>query len=102
MHGTARFFSANFISGLSNTYYIHTMSDAPAADIPTAAESTFAPPHEAGSIGSKVNRILDGLKTKNAKLAEDNRKLKEALAVAKSSGSRIRRIPKKKVEEASA
>ena len=75
------------------------MSDAPAADIPVA-ENTFAPALDAGSIGSKVNRILDGLKTKNAKLAEDNRKLKEALAVAKSSGSRVRRIPKKKVEEA--
>lgn len=76
------------------------MSDAPATDIPAVVENTFTPPSEAGSIGSKVNRILDNLKTKNAKLAEDNRKLKEALAVAKSSGSRIRRIPKKKVEEA--
>lgn len=71
------------------------MSDAPIADVPVVAEA--ATRHvETSSLGTKIDRTLAALKVKNDKLAEDNKKLKEALAVAKSSGSRIRRIPKKK------
>ena len=57
---------------------------------------------EVDSIVSKVQKHLDQLKAKNQKLTEDNAKLKQQLAEARSSHSRIRRIPKRKPEDAPA
>ena len=44
---------------------------------------------------TKVQKYVDQLKPRNTKLTEENAKLNSALADAKSSNSRIRRIPKK-------
>lgn len=52
------------------------------------------------SIVAKVQKHLEQLKTRNAKLVQENAKLKAALVEAKSSHSRIRRIPKKTAEPA--
>ena len=45
---------------------------------------------------SRVSKVIAQLKERVAKLAADNKKLKEQLASARSSTSRIRRIPKPK------
>ncbi len=70
----------------------------------TAAPSTPAPAPADGvdSIVTKVQKHLDQLKAKNQKLADDNAKLKQQLAEARSSHSRIRRIPKRKGGEGTA
>jgi outer membrane murein-binding lipoprotein Lpp len=47
------------------------------------------------SVINKVQKHVDTLKAKNARLAEDNAKLKEQLTSAKQLHSRIRRIAKK-------
>lgn len=52
------------------------------------------------TLASKVQKHVDSLQAKIQKLAEDNAALKAQLAEAKSSNSRIRRIPKKPAAEA--
>lgn len=47
------------------------------------------------AIVTKIQKHVDTLKTKNAKLAEENAKLKANLTAAKQVNSRIRRIAKK-------
>ena len=47
------------------------------------------------SVVSKIQKHVDGLKTKNTKLADENAKLKAQLTNAKQLNSRIRRIAKK-------
>lgn len=63
-----------------------------------ASSSTAATPADT-SLGAKVNRILETHKSKIAKLTQDNRKLKEQLAIARNTGSRIRRIPRNETTE---
>lgn len=53
-------------------------------------------------LASKVQKHVDGLHAKIAKLQADNVALKSQLAATKASGSRIRRIPKKPAPEAAA
>ena len=62
----------------------------------TAPETPARPVAADQSVLTKVQRHIDQLKSKNSKLAEENAKLKASLASAKVTGSRIRRIPKKK------
>ena len=69
------------------------------AVVPPVAPAAAA---AADTIVSKVQKHLDQLKAKNTKLGEDNAKLKAQLAEARSSHSRIRRIPKKKAEDTTA
>jgi cell division septum initiation protein DivIVA len=69
------------------------MSAPNTATVPAPAEASV------DTIVSKVQKHLDQLKAKNTKLAEDNAKLKAQLSEARSSHSRIRRIPKKKAGE---
>ncbi len=69
---------------------------APAA----AAPATPAADGTVDSIVTKVQKHLDQLKAKNQKLADENAKLKQQLTDARSSHSRIRRIPKRKDAEA--
>jgi regulator of replication initiation timing len=69
------------------------MSAAPET-VPETAPVSAEPCIDA--IVGKVQRHLDQLKAKNAKLAEDNQKLKQQLAEARSSNSRVARIPRKK------
>ena len=47
------------------------------------------------TVVSKVQKHVDNLKAKNAKLAEENARLKAQLVSAKQLNSRIRRIAKK-------
>lgn len=47
-----------------------------------------------GALG-RVQKLIEALKTKNCKLAEENARLKQQIADLKASNSRIRRIPKK-------
>ena len=47
----------------------------------------------------RIVKGYDALKTKIAKLTDDNTRLKQQLSEAKASTSRIRRIPKKKDPE---
>ena len=54
------------------------------------------------SVVSKIQKHVDGLKTKNTKLADENAKLKAQLTTAKQLNSRIRRIAKKPTDEAPA
>lgn len=49
----------------------------------------------ADTLVGRVQKHIDALKQKNAKLAEENSRLKQQLAELKASHSRIRRIPKK-------
>lgn len=63
----------------------------PETPVPAAAAAAAS----GQSVLTKVQRHIDQLKGKNSKLAEENAKLKAALAGAKVAGSRIRRIPKK-------
>jgi regulator of replication initiation timing len=58
---------------------------APAAAAPKAAET----------LASKVQKHVDSLHAKIQKLLEENAALKAQLHEARSSNSRIRRIPKK-------
>lgn len=44
---------------------------------------------------SRVQKLIEALKAKNCKLAEENARLKTQIAELKASNSRIRRIPKK-------
>jgi hypothetical protein len=71
-----------------------------------AAESPVAEPgHKAApsTIGARIDRALDSLKEKNARLVAENQRLKSLLSVAKSATTRISRIPKAaKKEEAEA
>lgn len=52
----------------------------------------------ADTLITRVQKHIDVLKQKNAKLAEENARLKQQLADLKASNSRIRRIPKKPAE----
>jgi cell division septum initiation protein DivIVA len=79
-------------------FYSHTVMSAP-APAPIATATATAAESSVDSIVCKVQKHLDQLKAKNTKLAEDNAKLKAQLAEARSSHSRIRRIPKKKAGE---
>lgn len=47
------------------------------------------------TILSRVQKHIEALKIKNAKLVEENARLKQQLTDLKASHSRIRRIPKK-------
>lgn len=47
------------------------------------------------AVVTKIQKHVDTLKAKNAKLAEENAKLKANLTAAKQVNSRIRRIAKK-------
>lgn len=69
--------------------------DTMSSPVPTSAPA--AAPAAAGSdiLASKVQKHVDGLHAKIAKLQSDNAALKAQLAATKASGSRIRRIPKK-------
>ena len=59
-------------------------TDAPAATSPTAIDSSLL----------KVHKQLQHLRDRVTKLTGDNKKLKEQLTSARSTSSRIRRIPK--------
>ena len=65
----------------------------------TAPATTAAPASAAAGafdvVASRVQKSIDALNAKIAKLQADNAALKSQLAAAKSSNSRIRRIPKK-------
>lgn len=61
---------------------------APVAAAPAAAKI-------AETLAAKVQKHVDGLQAKIQKLSEENSGLKAALHEARSSNSRIRRIPKK-------
>ena len=52
------------------------------------------------TVVTKIQKHVDTLKAKNAKLAEENAKLKANLQQAKQMNSRIRRIAKKPNAEA--
>lgn len=54
------------------------------------------------SLVSRVQKHIDGLKTKNTKLTDENARLKQQLTDLKASHSRIRRIPKKAAAAAAA
>jgi hypothetical protein len=71
----------------------------PETPVPATAATAVA---SGQSVLTKVQRHIDLLKGKNSKLAEENAKLKAALASAKVAGSRIRRIPKKDAAAAAA
>lgn len=60
-----------------------------------AAAPPAAAPKTAETLASKVQKHVDGLHAKIHKLSEENAALKAALHEARSSNSRIRRIPKK-------
>ena len=62
-----------------------------AATTPAAA----AAPKGAEALATKVQKHVDALHAKIQKLTEENAALKSQLAEARSSNSRIRRIPKK-------
>lgn len=66
-----------------------------------ASPSTAAPAPAAAKIAetlaAKVQKHVDSLQAKISKLAEDNAALKAQLQEARSSNSRIRRIPKRPV-----
>lgn len=47
-----------------------------------------------GTVLSRVQKHIEALNAKNAKLAEENARLKKQLSDLKASQSRIRRIPK--------
>lgn len=64
---------------------------------PATAQAATAP--KSDPVVSRVQKHVDLLKAKHDKLAAENARLKAALAEAKTSGSRIRRIPKKPAAE---
>ena len=68
-----------------------TPSDAPA---PAAAPAIASPAAAPEGVLAKVQKYVDSIKARNAKLSEDNAKLRAQLQEARSSHSRIRRIPK--------
>lgn len=61
----------------------------PATAVPAAAAAVATE-----SVVAKVQKYVDALKAKNAKLADENAKLRAQLQEARASHSRIRRIPK--------
>lgn len=63
-------------------------TDTPAVAVAAAASG------EIDAVLTKVQKHLDLLKGKNAKLQEENAKLRAALTEARAAHSRIRRIPK--------
>lgn len=74
---------------------------------PTAPATCAAPaPAPAAAVketlATKVQKHVDSLHAKIAKLSEENAALKAALHEAKASNSRIRRIPKKEAAVAAA
>lgn len=71
------------------------MSTAPA---PVTAPATGS----CDVLAAKVQKHVDGLHAKIAKLQAENAALKSSLAAARSSNSRIRRIPKKGTEAVAA
>lgn len=62
---------------------------------PAAAPVAAAPAKIAETLATKVQKHVDALQAKIQKLTEENAGLKAALHEARSSNSRIRRIPKK-------
>ena len=52
------------------------------------------------AIMNKLMKFTDSLKAKNARLVEENARLKVQLQEAKATHSRIRRIPKKTTDSA--
>lgn len=61
-----------------------------------ASPTTAAPaPKIAETLAAKVQKHIDALQAKIQKLTEDNAGLKAQLHEARSSNSRIRRIPKR-------
>jgi hypothetical protein len=73
------------------------MSTATAATPSSAAAVT-----PVDSVLYKVQKKIDTLEAKNAKLLEDNQRLKEALAQQRTRSSRIRTIPKKQQQPSDA
>lgn len=64
---------------------------------PSAAAAAPAAARVPETLATKVQKHVDSLHAKIAKLTEDNAALKTALQEARSSNSRIRRIPKRPV-----
>ena len=62
---------------------------------PVTAPVASAAPSATDVLATKVQKHVDGLHAKIAKLQADNAALKAQLAATKTSASRIRRIPKK-------
>jgi hypothetical protein len=58
------------------------------------ADSAAAAPAPTESVLVKVQKYVDTLKAKNAKLLDENAKLRATVQELRSSHSRIRRIPK--------
>ena len=73
------------------------MSNAPAPVAPVVPATPAAKPVE--TLATKVQKHVDGLQAKIAKLSEENAALKAQLHAARASNSRIRRIPKKAATE---
>ncbi len=71
------------------------MSNVPAPAAPVAAAPAAAAAKPAETLATKVQKHVDGLQAKIAKLTEENAALKAQLHAARASNSRIRRIPKK-------
>jgi hypothetical protein len=65
---------------------------------PAAAPEVAAPGIDSSLF--RVQKTMDGLKAKTAKLLEENQKLKQQLAEQRTRGSRIRSIPKKPPSDA--
>lgn len=72
--------------------------DSASSNIVAAGTSTTAD----ASLGSKVNRTIEALRAKNAKLTEANKKLKADLVAARALSTRIRKIPGNKPPPATA
>jgi hypothetical protein len=65
------------------------MSDEPRSP-PAPVQTKTAPT----TIGARIDRALESLREKNARLVAENQRLKELLSMARSAGTRISRIPK--------
>jgi hypothetical protein len=76
------------------------MSEPQSPPAPQSPAAEPAPKAAPSTIGARIDRALESLKEKNARLVAENQRLKAMLSVAKSASTRISRIPKaKKVEE---
>lgn len=64
----------------------------PVVEGPAKKKRTPSAPKE---VHPRVQKVIDSLKTKNEKLVQENKKLKNTIHEHKAANSRIRRIPKK-------
>lgn len=76
---------------VENTIPAAATEQAP-AEVPAKKKRSPPAPKE---VHPKVQKVIDSLKAKNDKLAEENKKLKATIHEHKAANSRIRRIPKK-------